>query len=52
MSEIARDQQTGISIRFIRQFDAEKEREESLKRWAEDMRAWRLLFLPCSETKQ
>lgn len=52
MSEILRDKEIGISIRFIRQFDAEKEREESLKRWADEIRAQRLFRMPCSETKQ
>lgn len=45
------DKQTGIAIRFIRRFDAERETEESLKRWADDLRAYYLLTLPCSQTK-
>lgn len=48
----AEDRQTGIAIRFIQQFDAEKEREDALKRDAAAIRAWYLLKMPCSETKQ
>jgi hypothetical protein len=46
------DTEIGIAIRLVQQFDAEREREESLRRDAEMIRAWRLLKMPCSETKQ
>lgn len=41
----------GIAQRFIQHFNAQAEREDSLRRWAQAIRDLRLLTMPCGNAK-
>lgn len=50
-AEQSRQSELGIALRMIRHFDADAEREDSLRRGVDEIRAWRLFHMPCGPTK-